>query len=75
MAQDAYDRPIDPYVITRAISCFERSLISGNSSYDKYMYQGNLNALTEVEKAGTGAAGGEGRDYRARADGNYGSGV
>ena len=36
MAHAAYNRPPDPYVITRALACFERSLLSGNSSYDEY---------------------------------------
>lgn len=36
MALDAYGREPDPYVITRALACFERSLISGNSAYDQH---------------------------------------
>lgn len=48
---DAYDRAPDPYVITRAISCFERSLISGNSRYDKFI-NGNAHAFTEEEMKG-----------------------
>ncbi|MEL7221354.1 MAG: cytochrome c peroxidase [Bacteroidota bacterium] len=36
MAWDAYEREPDPYVITRSLACFERSLLSGNSSYDQY---------------------------------------
>ena len=35
MSRNAYNRDIDPYVITRAIATFERTLISGNSKYDK----------------------------------------
>jgi cytochrome c peroxidase len=34
-SRKAYNREIDPFVITRAIANFERSLISGNSDYDK----------------------------------------
>lgn len=37
MARSAYDRNPDPFVITRALACFERSLISGNSPYDRYI--------------------------------------
>lgn len=33
----AYGREMDYYVITRAISCFERTLISSNSTYDKWI--------------------------------------
>lgn len=36
MAQKAYNQPLNPYVITRAIANFERSLISGSSAYDLY---------------------------------------
>ena len=36
MAQEAYEREPDPFVITRSIACFERSLISGNSPFDRF---------------------------------------
>ena len=36
MAQEAYTREVDPYVITRARATFQRSLISGSSSYDQF---------------------------------------
>jgi cytochrome c peroxidase len=48
---EAYSRSIDPFVITRALGNFERSLISGNSAYDKYI-NGNQNALNAQEKKG-----------------------
>jgi cytochrome c peroxidase len=51
-ALNCYNRELDPYVITRAIANFERTLISGNSSFDKYFYQGRQNALNEAEKRG-----------------------
>lgn len=44
----AYDRAPDPFVITRAISCFERTLMSGNSNYDKFI-NGETTALTVKE--------------------------
>ncbi|MEL6973053.1 MAG: cytochrome c peroxidase [Bacteroidota bacterium] len=37
MAEAAYGRTMDPFVITRSIACFERSLLSGNSTYDQYV--------------------------------------
>jgi cytochrome c peroxidase len=37
MAMEAYSRAPDYYVITRSISLFERTLISGDSKYDKYV--------------------------------------
>lgn len=40
------------YGLTRAIAAFERTLISGNSPYDKYTYQGQTSALTQNEISG-----------------------
>lgn len=48
----AYDRPIDPFVITRSLACFERSLISGTSTYDAYVHYENDEALTESQLRG-----------------------
>jgi len=48
----AYGRKPDAFVITRAISNFERSLISGNSSYDQFQFQGKANALNAAEQRG-----------------------
>lgn len=36
----AYNRAPDPFVITRALATFERTLISGNSPYDRYKQHG-----------------------------------
>ena len=52
MSQAAYARVPDPFVITRSIACFERSLISGNSPYDRFEFQGDNKALDKAEKAG-----------------------
>jgi len=46
MSQEAYGRDPDPFVITRAISNFQRTLISGNSPFDQWEYQGCSDALT-----------------------------
>ncbi len=43
----AYGRAPDPFVITRAIAAFERTLISGESAYDKATYQGESDAMSE----------------------------
>ena len=48
---EAYDRLPDPFVITRAIATYERSIISGQSRYDAYL-QGEHNALSDIEKEG-----------------------
>ena len=47
----AYNRTPDPFVITRAIATFERSLISGASRYDKFI-NGDLSALSMEERQG-----------------------
>ncbi len=45
MSKEAYGRALDYYVITRALANFERTLISGNSKYDKYIRnEANLTA-------------------------------
>ncbi len=36
LAMKAYGRALDPFVITRSIATFERSIISGKSKYDDY---------------------------------------
>lgn len=51
-SEKAYNRSPDPYVITRAIANFERTLLSGNSNYDKYFYQNDLDALSAAEQHG-----------------------
>lgn len=51
MAKEAYGQDINPYVITRALALFERTLISGNSPFDQFV-QGDLTALTIEEKEG-----------------------
>ena len=48
---EAYGTEITPFVITRAISCFERTLISGSSPYDRYI-TGDATALNPSELAG-----------------------
>ena len=52
MAQKAYERPLDPFVITRALGVFQRTIISGQSAYDRFYYQGKETALTQLEKEG-----------------------
>ena len=48
MASTAYEREIDAFVITRAISCFERSLLSGYSLYDQYQNYNKPSALSNA---------------------------
>lgn len=44
LSQRAYNRPMDAFVITRALSTYERTMISGESYYDLYL-QGISTAL------------------------------
>lgn len=39
----------DPFGITRALAAFERTIISGNSRFDQYFYQGKTDALSANE--------------------------
>jgi cytochrome c peroxidase len=51
----AFPGDADPYTIdnlVRAIACFERSIVSGRSPYDRYHYGGDDNAVTEAAKRG-----------------------
>jgi cytochrome c peroxidase len=44
-----FGRGPDPFGITRALAAFERTIISGNSKFDKYFYQGNAAELNTSE--------------------------
>lgn len=44
MSREAYESPVDAFVITRALGVFERTMISGNSAWDQYD-QGDENAM------------------------------
>ncbi|MBL0052738.1 MAG: cytochrome-c peroxidase [Bacteroidetes bacterium] len=47
--EKAYKMPPSVYTLTRAIACYERSLFSGESRYDEYLYEKNTAALTPSE--------------------------
>ena len=47
LANEIFDRDFDGWVLTRAISAFERSLISDNSAFDKYYYEGDKSAMSK----------------------------
>lgn len=47
----AYDRTPDTYSLTRALGAFQRSLISGNSRYDRFV-RGDSASLSLQEKRG-----------------------
>lgn len=52
LAKKAYDREIDPWVITSALAAYQRTLISGDSPFDRYYYEGQENAIDAEAKAG-----------------------
>ena len=52
LSRVAYGRELDPFVITRSIACYERTLISGWSRYDRYVYDGDTTALDASERNG-----------------------
>ena len=52
LCADAYGCEPNPFAITHAIASYERTLISGNSRYDKFAFQGDSSALNEEEKNG-----------------------
>ena len=52
MSELAYGRTPDAFVITRALATYERSLLSGNSRYDQYQFQGYTDVLSKAELRG-----------------------
>jgi cytochrome c peroxidase len=52
MSVDAYDREIDPWVVTRALAAYQRTLVSGNSSFDLYYYEKVDDAISIDAKKG-----------------------
>lgn len=41
-AQEAYGRNPDAFVITRSIAAFERTMLSGNSPFDRWFFRGKM---------------------------------
>ena len=46
------DKPVSLRNVTYALASFERTLISGNSPYDRWAYGGQTDALNEDQRAG-----------------------
>lgn len=51
LAQEAYERPIDLFVVTRALAAYERTMITGDAPWDRFI-QGDSSALNEAEQRG-----------------------
>jgi len=52
VAREIFNRDFDPWVLTRSISAFERTLFSVNSRFDQYYYGKNSKAMTSEEIKG-----------------------
>ncbi len=52
LADEAYGRTPDAFVITRSLATFERSLLSGHSPYDQYRSQGITTAMSTAALRG-----------------------
>lgn len=50
--EQVFQKQPDAFGITRAIAAYERTLISGNSAYDKYYFQNDATALTASQLRG-----------------------
>lgn len=48
----AYGRPLDAFVVTRALANYQRTLIGGWSRFDRYLHQGDASALNASELNG-----------------------
>ncbi|MEM7592166.1 MAG: MbnH family di-heme enzyme [Cyanobacteria bacterium P01_A01_bin.83] len=46
------EEPVNVNNLTKAIATFQRSLVSFNSPYDRYRYQGEANAISDAAKRG-----------------------
>ncbi|MEO1006041.1 MAG: MbnH family di-heme enzyme [Cyanobacteria bacterium J06638_38] len=46
------EQPVNISNLTKAIASFQRSLVSFNSPYDRYRYQGETNAISDAAKRG-----------------------
>ncbi|MEM7106004.1 MAG: cytochrome c peroxidase [Bacteroidota bacterium] len=52
MSDQAFGREFDAYVLSRSIAAFERSLITGNSPFDRFHFQKDSTALSESQQRG-----------------------
>lgn len=50
LTREGFDREPDAYTITRALATFERTLVSGNSPYDRHTYLGQPSLSNSAER-------------------------
>src|SRR5690606_38443063 len=51
LSRRAFDSPVTLQVITHSLAAFQRTIVSGNSRFDKHFYGGE-NVFSEAEKRG-----------------------
>jgi cytochrome c peroxidase len=51
-AKKLFGRDFDPYVLTRSLGAYQRTLISNNSPFDQFYYQGKKRAISVSAKKG-----------------------
>ena len=51
LAQEAYKRPLDAYVVSRALSAYERTLVSHTATFDRYI-GGHPEAMSVAARQG-----------------------
>lgn len=51
-ARKLYNREFDAWVLTRSLACYERTLISDNSDFDKFYFENNEKAISASAKRG-----------------------
>lgn len=52
LSDSAYGRAPDPFVITRSIAAFERTLLSGDAPFDKWYFQNQFYAVLPAVRRG-----------------------
>ena len=52
LALKAFDRPFDAYVLTQSLAVFQEQLISRNSPFDQWYYEGDTTVVSADVKAG-----------------------
>jgi cytochrome c peroxidase len=48
----AYGRDLDVYVITRALACFQRTFVSGDSHYDRFVFLDQKDQMSASQQRG-----------------------
>jgi len=51
-ARKIFNRDFDAWVLTRSIACYERTLISDNSNFDRFHFKNEKNAISPSAKRG-----------------------